>query len=264
MSMPISTRLTLLAAVPLLAITSISSAQTTDTWRYSVGVGAIGAPKYPGSKDTEFKVAPLVSAAYGRFFVGAADVGVTVPMGIGYYLINNQHWKAGIAVGYDIYSLRKESDDREKLQGLGDIERTVRTSVFGRYTNNQFSAFGAVVHSAKGQGFQVKLGADMSTKLTPSLIANAGPSMSWGNERSNQVFYGVSPEQSARSGISAYKTSAGVTDVTFTAGLTYLVSPNWRIGSRVSIAYLPSDISDSPIVEKSTSMRYGLFTSYSF
>jgi outer membrane protein len=267
MNTPMRTLLIAITA-PLMAFSSVATAQsntdTSDTWRYTVGIGAMSAPKYPGAKDTEFKVVPVLGATYGRFFVGAADIGFTVPLGVGYYLVNNQNWKAGVAVGYDIYSLRKESDNRAKLQGLGDIERTVRSSLFARYTKDQYSVFGALIHSAKGQGMQAKLGANMSTKITPSLIANVGPSLTWSNQKSNQTFYGVNAQQSANSGIREYRPSAGISDVTLSAGLTYLVTPSWSIGSRVGVSYLPSKINDSPIVEEKTTTHFNIFTAYRF
>jgi outer membrane protein len=239
MNTPMRTLLIAITA-PLMAFSSVATAQsntdTSDTWRYTVGIGAMSAPKYPGAKDTEFKVV----------------------------LVNNQNWKAGVAVGYDIYSLRKESDNRAKLQGLGDIERTVRSSLFARYTKDQYSVFGALIHSAKGQGMQAKLGANMSTKITPSLIANVGPSLTWSNQKSNQTFYGVNAQQSANSGIREYRPSAGISDVTLSAGLTYLVTPSWSIGSRVGVSYLPSKINDSPIVEEKTTTHFNIFTAYRF
>lgn len=264
-----STRTLFIAmAAPLLAFSSVATAQTpadtANTWRYTIGIGALDAPKYPGAKSNEFKVTPLVSATYGRFFVGAADVGVTIPLGVGYYLVNDQHWKAGVAVGYDIYSLRKESDDRQKLQGLGDIDRTVRSSLFARYTYNQYSAYGALIHSARGQGMQVKLGGDLTSQLAPGLIAKIGPSMTWANQTSNQTFYGVNAQQSANSGIRQYEASSGISDVTLSAGLTYLATPSWSIGSRVAVSYLPSSVNDSPIVQEKTSTRLSVFTAYRF
>ncbi|MBP0598135.1 MipA/OmpV family protein [Herbaspirillum sp. LeCh32-8] len=256
--------LALSALAPGHAFAQSTPSSVAGGWNYTLGVGAMRGPTYPGSGDTHTKGFPVLGATYGRFFAGAADVGVTVPVGIGYNLVQDQHWKVGIGVGYDIYSVRKESDNAAKLRGLGDIERTVRTSVFAKYSNGGMSLFGAVVSSAKGQGTQVKLGADAAHSITPSLIVNAGPSVTWANARSNQTFYGISAAQSANSGRSRYSPSAGVSDVTFSAGLTYLLSPSWSLGSRISVSYLPDTVSDSPIVDKDITTSYGVFTAYRF
>jgi outer membrane protein len=241
-----------------------AQAQNADEWKYTVGVGAMSGPKYPGSSDTKIQGFPVLGATYGRFFFGAADSGVTIPVGIGYNFFQNKNWKAGIGIGYDMFSVRKESDNEQKLHGLGDIERTTRTAIFTKYTNHGFSAFGAVVNSAKGQGIQLKGGVDLSTNITPRLLANAGPSFTWGNEKSNKTFFGVNEVQSANSGKRQYSPSAGFTDVSLSAGLTYLVSSSWSIGSKVSVSYLPDTASDSPIVDKDVTTSYTIFTAYRF
>jgi outer membrane protein len=240
------------------------TAAASDQWHYSIGAGVMNAPQYPGASDSRTRGFPLLGATYGRFFFGAADVGMSVPVGIGYNFIQNKNWKAGIGIGYDIYNVRKESDNEEKLRGLGDIERTTRTSLFTRYSNKGFSVFGAVINSAKGQGIQVKGGVDFSSQLSPSFVVNAGPSFTWANAKSNKTFFGVNATQSANSGKRQYSPSAGLTDLSLSAGVTYLMTPSWSLGAKVSASYLPDTAADSPIVDKDLTTSYAIYTAYRF
>jgi MipA family protein len=241
-----------------------STTDVADTWHYSVGFGVVNAPVYAGSSQTRFKALPLVGASNGRFFAGAADIGVAVPFGAGVYLLQSEHLKVGMALGYDIYSPRKQSDAEAKLHGLGDIGRAAHMTVFSRYSQDGFSLFGAVIGSSMGQGMQVKLGADTTFRLSPRVTINSGPSLTWSSRKSNQTFYGISAAQSVNSGLSQYSPTAGISDVTMSLGLTYLLSPAWSIGLRIGASVLPSNVSNSPIVEKTYSNSYTMFSSYRF
>jgi len=267
-----------IAAVPLLQTPSAWAADNTannaagtsdalgtaDAWHYSVGFGVANAPLYSGASDTRFKALPLLGATYGRYFFGATDTGAGLPPGLGAYLYRDQHLQAGIALGYDLYSPRKESVDETRLHGLGDIERTYHATLFSRYSNDGLSIYGALVSSGNNQGMQLKLGSELSVKLSPRVQLSAGPSTTWSNASANQTFYGINAQQSANSGLARYSPSAGISDVTFSVGLVYLLSPSWRIGSRVSTSYLPSNINESPVVERPSSVSYSIFSGYRF
>jgi outer membrane protein len=243
---------------------AVSATESSDAWHYSVGFGVMNAPVYAGSSQTRFKALPLVGASNGRFFAGAANIGVAVPLGVGAYLLQSEHVNAGVALGYDIYSPRKQSDAEARLHGLGDIDRAAHITVFSRYSNDGFSLSGAVISSSMGQGMQVKLGADTAFRLNSRMILNSGPSLTWSNSRANQTFYGISAAQSASSGLSQYSPAAGISDITMNLGLTYLLTPGWAVSVRVGAGVLPGNISNSPIVEKTFSNSYTLLTNYRF
>jgi outer membrane protein len=257
-----------LAVAPLLFATTAfaadTAADTADVWHYSIGLGAVNAPLYPGADKNKWRALPLAGASYGRYFFGVADPATGIPFGAGAYLLQGEHWKAGVALGYDIVSPRRESDYSTRLHGLGDIERAVRMSLFSRYTKNGFSLSGAFINSSNGQGMQVKLGADTAIKLTSKLSVNVGQSLTWSNNKSNQTFYGITAQQSANSGIRQYSPGAGISDLTFSVGLSYLLEQNWSVGARLSASLLPSNISDSPVVGTHTTSNVGVFTTYRF
>lgn len=257
----------LIALVPPLIAASAyaQEADTSDALHYNLGLGVMSGPKYPGASDTKVKALPVVGATYGRFFAGAADGDSSVPFGVGYNFIQEKNWRAGVAVGYDFYSPRKESDDSAKLHGLGDIDRTGHLTAFTRYSlRNGLSLSGSATVSGQGQGLQVKAGADYTYVLTPKLSIKAGPSVTWANGKSNQTFYGITAEQSASSGKSQYTPSSGFSDYTLSVSGRYALSPAWSIGARAGISYLPSTVNDSPIVDEKTTTSVAVFTAYRF
>ncbi|MES2103352.1 MAG: MipA/OmpV family protein [Pseudomonadota bacterium] len=239
-----------------------AQAAPQEGWQFTAGGAAFTHPEYPGSGATKTEVLPLLGASYGRYFFGGMP-GSGVPVGLGAYLIQDEHWQAGVALGGGFSKLRKESDS-PRLRGLGDIDNTVRASIFGAYTMDWLS-----VHSAlsadiggKNQGLQGSLDVEGKYKLTDELTLSAGPGLGWGDSKYMQTVYGVDAGQSARSGLRQYTAGGGINTVRFSLGADYRLSRNWNLGTRVSAAKLRGDAADSPITEKTSQTTVAVFAGY--
>lgn len=243
-----------------------ASSGFTNEWHGNIGAGVMVAPSYPGASDKKTKAVPVFGASYNRFFVGAFDGAPTVPFSVGALLYKDEHWKAGVALSYDIFSPRKESDDSSKLHGMGDVDRTAHATLFASYTKDWLSANLAVSSDIAGkhQGTKIRLGVDGKYAITSKLMFSAGPSITWSSAQANQTFYGVDAEQSALSGYARYTPSSGISDVSFGVGVNYVITKRWNVGARASISYLPSDVSSSPIVGSRTPVSFGIFAGYHF
>jgi outer membrane protein len=237
-----------------------------NTWQFTLGMGAMTTPEYPGASDRKYRLAPVGGATYGRFFFGASDAAPTVPFGVGIIFYKDTHWTAGAAVSYDIFSPRKESDDESALHGLGDIKRTAHVNLFGRYTRDWYSFSASVKTDVAGQheGTQIRLGADGKFPITKQIILTAGPSITWSSSAYNQTFFGVNSTQSLSSGKSAYAPGAGISNIDFSVGAVYLLTKKWTLGAQLSAGYLPTRVSNSPVVGSKAQFNAGLFGSYHF
>ncbi|MDE1182381.1 MipA/OmpV family protein [Paraburkholderia sp.] len=238
----------------------------SDTWHFNLGMGVMSVPKYPGASDRKFQVAPIGGATYGRFFFGASDASPTVPFGAGMYFYRDQHWQAGVVLSYDLFSPRDESDDETRLHGLGDVKKTAHAALFGRYSRDwyAFSASVATDIAGKHEGTQIRLGAEAKFPVTRQLMLTAGPSIRWSSSTYNQTFYGVDAAQSVASGRAQYNPGAGISDINFSVGAMYRLTSKWTMGARIGESYLPTRVSDSPIVGKKTEFTGGIFAGYSF
>lgn len=246
------------------AIASTAAAVTDDGWRYSLGVGVFETPKYPGASTSRFQPAPLVGIGYGRFFFGSvADA--NVPFGLGAYLYRDNHFRLGVALSYDLVKPREESDDAH-LRGLPDIDRTAHATLFASYNLDWLSVVGAVSQDVAGKHEGTSASLDLLGKYSPisRLTLTAGPGVTWGSSQYNQTFFGVSAEDSARSGLPAYSPGSGIASVRLTAGVSYSLDKHWNLGARVVASRLPGAVGNSPIVEKKTQMTYGAFANYAF
>lgn len=236
-----------------------------DGWHVIAGAGGLDRPRYPGSADRRSQLLPMVSASYGRFFLGGAP-GSGSPAGLGMYFHQDAQWRAGVSFAYDFVQPRKESDDRRRLHGLGDIDRTARATLFGSYTVDWFTVRGNVSSDigGKDQGTTASLDLEGKYRWNDKLSFTAGPGVSWADGKHNRTFYGVDEVQSVRSGYAAYRPGSGLESLRFSLGADYRFGERWTIGARAIAARLQGDVADSPIVQKRMQNTFVAYAFYRF
>lgn len=235
-----------------------------DAWRFSAGIGVFSRPRYPGSDDAKVVAVPLVTANYGRFFIGGTP-GAGFPFGVGYNVIQNDTWRVGVALGGELTKPR-EASDAPILRGWGDISQTALASAFAVYSYEWLSLRAFVVSDigGKGQGTRIAFDAEGKYKVSDRLVLSAGPGITWANASYTQTFYGISPQQSLIAGVPPYSAGSGLNTVRFTIGAQYLVNAQWSVGASVVAAWLQSDAENSPITEDKSQNTYGIFAAYRF
>ncbi|WNL44629.1 MipA/OmpV family protein [Dyella sp. BiH032] len=247
----------------LLGSTAVFAAD--DGWHVTVGAGGLDMPRYPGSADRRSRLVPVLNASYGRFFLGGVP-GSGSPAGLGMYFHQDTQWRAGISFAYDFVQPRKESDDRRRLHGMGDIDRTARATLFGSYTADWLTVRGSVSSDigGKDQGTTASLDAEGRYRWNERLSFVAGPGVAWADGRHNRTFYGVDALQSLRSGYAAYRPGSGLESIRFSLGADYRFNPHWSAGVRAIAARLQGDAADSPLVEKRMQNTYVAYAAYRF
>jgi outer membrane protein len=210
--------------------------------RAALGAGISIAPRFEGSDRSRTRVVPIVQLAYGPVFFGLG--------GLGLNLYRDSHWRLGANLSL---SGRKESAD-PRLQGLGDVDRTVLAGVFGVYANRGILARAHIATDigGKGQGTVVRLDAFGRLAGGERLAFFAGPGLTWSDRRRMQTFFGVTADQSARSGLPEFDASAGVDSVRLSTGAAYRIDARWRLVGIYSLARLQGDAAASPITEERT------------
>lgn len=261
----------LLAAATLATLTvHDASAQarldqvTDDSWRFSAGLGVFDRPKYPGSGSTEIVTVPLVSANYGRYFIGGTP-GAGFPFGVGVNIIQDDTWRFGVALGGELTKPRSASD-APILRGWGDISETALGSVFATYTRDWLTIRGFLVSDIGGHDQGTRIAVDLEGRypLNERFVLSAGPGVTWANGKYSQTFFGISAKQSLIAGIPQFAAGSGVNSYRFSVGAQYQLSAQWGIGASVTAAWLQGDAGDSPITEDKSQNTYGIFASYRF
>ena len=238
--------------------------ETPDAWKFSVGLGVASHPDYPGSADTRTSGFPMLSAYYGRYFIGGVpDAGL--PFGAGVNLVQTAQWRLGVGLGADLDKQRKESDS-PRLAGLGDIDGTAHGSAFASYNASWWRIGGHVVTDVGGNHQGTRVAMQWAAKFHPMerLELSAGPGFTWADSDYAQTFFGVTAAQSARSGLSTFTPGSGLTQVNFNIAAHYLLTPQWGLGASITAASLRGDAAQSPITEKKEQNTVGLFVNYRF
>lgn len=236
-----------------------------DGWHVTVGAGGIDLPRYPGSDERRSQLVPMASASYGRFFLGGVP-GSGSPAGLGMYFHQDGQWRAGVSFAYDFVQPRKESDDRRRLRGLGDIDRTARATLFGSYTADWLTVRGSVSSDigGKDQGTTASLDLEGKYRWNERLSFVAGPGATWADGRHNRTFYGIDAVQSLRSGYAPYRPGSGLESWRFSLGADYRFGAHWSAGVRAIAARLQGDAADSPVVARRMQNTYVAYAFYRF
>jgi MipA family protein len=258
------TRIAFTAGLAIAAWQSTSARAADETWQVTVGAGVISSPEYPGAADNKTTGVPLISATYGRYFIGSVP-GTGVPAGVGAYLHQDKQWRVGVALGGDFGKAREESDD-ERLRGLGNIDGTARGGVFASYTGSWYGVRANVMTDIGGKDQGTLASMDLEARYVPmkGLMLTAGPGFTWSDNEYTRTFFGVDATQSARSGLAKYEAKGGINAVRFSLGANYRLTPNWSLNARVTASELRRDAANSPITADKSQTTLGLFAAYRF
>ncbi|HSX69455.1 MAG TPA: MipA/OmpV family protein [Pseudomonas sp.] len=239
--------------------------EDASPWRISLGLGAMHAPEYLGSGESESNLLPLVSVRYKRFFLGGMPGSGLPGPGLGAYLYESDTFTLGAVLTSDLSDPREESDD-ERLRGLGDIEATTRTGLFGSYRADWLTLSASVLSDIGGheQGTTVSLDAKATYRPLQRLQLSAGPGITWGSGDYMQTFFGIDQSQAAHSAYAPYEVGSGVSLLRFSVGAQYQLADRWALGGNLTAARLQGDAADSPIVEDRNQNSYALFLMYRF
>lgn len=225
-----------------------------------LGAGVSVQPKYTGSKHNETRFLPVARLNYGPFFFG----GVDTLTALGWQFARTEHWTFSVGAGLDLFP-REESDD-DYLRGMGDIKRSPHAFTSAIYRNDLFNAGVILTQDIGGnqQGFRLTSYANLSWRPSEDLRLFTGPSLSWANSDYMQTQYGVSAQQSSRSGFSRYDARSGLEKIGWEVGMDYDMTAAWQVGARVMAQRLESDAADSPLTQQKDQVSYALFLAWRF
>lgn len=219
-----------------------NSAEASD-WNVAVGPAIYVSPKYPGAKSSF--VFPWIDQEIEykhRFFSKGMDFA-------GVYLANNDTWQVGGNFQFD--PTWRHAHDDERLNGLGNVNATVRAKAFAQYTVSFLTLSTDAEQDILGnrQGLIANADVYASAPLGRWLFS-LGTGVSWTNGQYMRTFFGVDDGQSARSGLPVFATHAGLRDIHFNAIVTCKLDDRWTANGSLTVARLQGDAADSPITQR--------------
>jgi outer membrane scaffolding protein for murein synthesis (MipA/OmpV family) len=218
------TRLLATAAVAAIALTAPAFAQEdaggsgflSGNWSLTLGASGYFAPEYEGDDKMVFRAIPLVS--FGR--TGTLERFSSRNDNISLGLFDNGTFRAGLT-GKVIFP--RDEDDSDDLIGLDPVRWGGEIGAFAEvYPTDWLRVRGEVRHGIRAHDAIVgDLAVDAFTDVTPAIRLSGGPRASFASEDYFQTYYGVTPAESAASGLGAYDPEGGVKSVGLGGAVTW-------------------------------------------
>jgi outer membrane protein len=229
----------------LLAAAPAAAQQPTAEWIYGaggedivleLGGGAKVRPAYEGADDYTVQPWPVVELHYLKLpFLGA--FGGEPQSGLSF------------APSFRVVPKRDDSDHPE-LDDLEDVDLAVELGGTVAYRMGMFRGVATVRHGFGGhEGIVGEVGLDAVLDPTPDLTVSLGPRLHFADSDYLETYLGITPAESAASGLPAYDPDGGLKGVGVDAEVKYALTERWSVVGEASYERLVGDAADSPIAE---------------
>jgi MipA family protein len=242
------------AAIVALAILGCGAPARSDdptivrnAWDVTIGGGGRYTPEYEGGRHMHFELRPYFDVTWYDVN-GRERTFLNVDDGLGVYLLSTERFRLAPLMTWRFG--RQESDSSE-LRGLGNVDGGVQIGGLFEYQPHDCCiAFFKVRRDVNDQsGLLADIGADLTAPIAPRhWFVNVRFTATWADGKGLQPLFGITPVQSARSGLAAYGPSSGMRDVTAEPALIYDVDGRWAIAARFTYERLLDGAADSPLV----------------
>lgn len=222
-----------------------------------VGIIAAYTPAFLGSDDYQLMVVPAIQLNYDSIHFSMQD-------GLNFDLIRSGGLRAGPLIAFrperqeDGDNIFKIAGDRTNaLLGLGDVDATADAGGYIAYERGPIAARLDVRQAVSGDaGLIATLGVRYTAMIpaegrrAPAAIISVGPRLTIVDDKYNQTYFGVTAEQSIRSGLPAYSPDGGLLSAGF--GAAAIVPLTSRVSAMLLAGYdrLSDDAARSPLVEE--------------
>jgi MipA family protein len=251
--------LTLLAA----SLASVVFGQVPENEKI-IGIGARARPAYDGADRQRADVIPYLRL-YGEHFFARTTQGMleggwrAEPIGA---------WVFGLQAAYEA---GRVTDESAFLKSLGFDNLSPGGSI-GLHVEGDWKIgpmpLNALIryrqHVDTDQGAQVDL------RMTAGIFSDHGVSaavfgqMTWADGKSMQSYFGITPQQSAASGLPVYDAGSGIRTVQLGLLGSVELSKHWQIPWGITIHRLQGVAADSPLVRDRTNSFVNAGVAYRF
>ncbi len=230
-------------------------------WRVITGPAAQLQPLYDGARSYHLEAGPLIDVRYRNIAF------LSVGEGLGVDLLRGTHFRAGVALGYDMG--RPVDEDSTRLRGLGNIAAAPVGKVYSSIVLARKFPLVLRVDARQFVGGADGMVGDLGAYLplpgsSRTFVMFAGPSITLANHRYLQKEFGVTPAQALASGYPSFDTRAGTSTEGVGFSATRFFTQRWLINVEGALTRLLGSARDSPITQERTQRVVSLAVGYSW
>lgn len=207
-----------------------------------LGVGVAATPAYQGSKDLRILPIPAIDIKKGWFFA-------TLRNGIGISPIDTDAVTIGASAVF-VQGYRK----KDVPNGIDRLSDGLGARLFTNIRAGGFVAtLGAVKVVAGGtKGTLADASLSYPIRVTSRFLLTPTIGTSWADRKYNDRYFGVTPAESAASGLAQFRTGAGFKDVSGLLTASYRLTDRISLSATGGVTSLVGAVKNSPLVEKKT------------
>lgn len=231
-------------------------------WTVTVGAQGMAVPVFEGSDEMRFRALPIFSVrrAGTRSTWKAPDDGLRLG------LLENERIRVGVAAQF--VSARDE-DDSSDLRGLGDTRFGGEIGVFAEiWASDVVRLSGEIRHGIRAHdGFVADIGIDYVVRPEPAWSLSIGPRLAFADSDFMDEYFGVTPAQSAASGLPVYAPEGGIRSLGLLASAQVALTDQWNLLGYARYDRLVGEVADAPLVRfRGSRDQFGIGAgiSYSF
>ncbi|MFO1328197.1 MAG: MipA/OmpV family protein [Rubrivivax sp.] len=212
-------------------------------------------PEYLGASKRGLSLRPGFYLRWGRVSLSSGG-GWATPRrdddirGLGLELSRSERHRISLGLRFD--SGRRESSS-DALAGMGDVKRTVRARLSASWkpsTAWELRAAWTVDAFGRGGGNLVEAKAEHDWPLNATWHLNSGAQLTLGGPQYMQTYFGVTGEQSARSGYREFDPGTSLRDLTLYATVRADFSEDWVATAGLGWTRVLGDAARSPLTQR--------------
>lgn len=239
-----------------------------------LGIGPSFSPHYEGDDDLSFSVVPVISLRYqdlvevnnnevrlialNRLFNASTDS------------LGGERMGGNLRVGPTVsIDFGRDESDSPDLMGLGDIGTGLELGAFVSYTEGPWRLRARARHdilSGHGGG-TIRMDAAYTIFQTAPVALGLNAYTTWATSDYMRSYFGITPTQSAASGLPVFTPGAGFKDAGLEVNANYIISLRWALVGNAGYKRLLGGAADSPLVRQRGSrnqLAFQAFIVYSF
>jgi outer membrane scaffolding protein for murein synthesis (MipA/OmpV family) len=224
--------------------------------RFGVAVGAVASigPEFAGSSRIGFNLQPGLALRWGRVSLASRSAfavrgeGGTAQGGLRVELLRSERWRSSLGLRWDS---GRDEDSAVELEGLGDVRATLRARLSLGYRFDEGWRAGASFTNdilGRGGGWTGEFSLGRDTRLSDATGLGASLTLGLAGRRWQQAYYGVTPEQAARTGYAVYTPGTGLRELGLGLSARTELGSGWALFYGASVSRLVGPAAASPLV----------------